>query len=35
MIVDYNDKTVSGFSLVDDRQWLCKLFQEEQPEIQK
>ncbi len=32
MIVDYNDKTVSGFSLVDDRQWLCKLFEEEQPD---
>lgn len=30
MIVDYNDKTVSGFSLVDDRQWLCRLFEEEE-----
>lgn len=36
MIVDYNDKTVSGFSLVDDRRWLCRLFEkEEQPEKQK
>lgn len=29
MNVDYNDKTVFGFSLVDDRQWLCRLFEEE------
>ena len=30
MIVDYNDKTVFGFNLVDDRQWLCRLFEEEE-----
>ena len=27
MNVDYNDQTVFGFSMVDDRQWLCRLFQ--------
>ena len=27
MHVDYNDRTVFGFSMVDDRQWLCRLFQ--------
>lgn len=31
MVVDYNDKTVSGFSMVDDTQWLCKLFEKEEP----
>ena len=31
MVVDYNDKTVSGFSMVDDTQWLSKLFEKEEP----
>ena len=32
MIVDYNDKTVSGFCLVDDTKWLGRLFEEEEPD---
>lgn len=33
MLVDYNDKTVFGFCLVDDTQWLCRLFEgETEPE---
>lgn len=31
MIVDYNDRTVGGFFMVDDRQWLCRLFKKEEP----
>lgn len=34
MIVDYNDRTVAGFSVVDDRQWLCRLFEKEEPNPQ-
>lgn len=34
MIVDYNDRTVGGFCMVDDRQWLCRLFKKEEPDPQ-
>lgn len=35
MIVDYNDKTVSSFCVVDDIQWLYRLEEPEQKEKQK